>query len=99
MMRVMFALAAMWTMAIPAIGPLCAQTCDGIEVDVGQTDRRCVRPGSGQPFRDCPECPEMVVAPAGRFTMGAPPHEEVYSELDREVQVAVNIAAPAGTRQ
>jgi sulfatase modifying factor 1 len=27
-------------------------------------------------FRDCPECPEMVVVPAGRFTMGAAPGED-----------------------
>ena len=26
-------------------------------------------------FRDCPDCPEMVVIPAGRFSMGSPPDE------------------------
>jgi formylglycine-generating enzyme required for sulfatase activity len=26
---------------------------------------------AGQTFRDCSDCPEMVVIPAGRFTMGA----------------------------
>ena len=30
------------------------------------------RPGPGAVFRDCPECPEMVVVPAGSFTMGSP---------------------------
>ena len=30
----------------------------------------------GSAFRDCPECPEMVVIPAGRFIMGAAPGEE-----------------------
>src|SRR4029077_14320875 len=93
-MRVIFAFAIMWSTAIPAMGPSAAQTCDGIQVDVGQTDRRCLQPGSAHAFRDCPECPEMVVVPAGRFTMGAPPHEEVAVELQREVQVQVNIAAP-----
>jgi formylglycine-generating enzyme required for sulfatase activity len=29
----------------------------------------------GQSFRDCAECPEMVVIPAGRFTMGSPTAE------------------------
>jgi formylglycine-generating enzyme required for sulfatase activity len=24
----------------------------------------------GQTFKDCPKCPEMVVVPAGSFTMG-----------------------------
>ncbi len=27
-------------------------------------------------FQDCPECPDMVVIPAGRFTMGSPEDEE-----------------------
>ena len=30
----------------------------------------------GSVFRDCPECPEMVVVPAGSFTMGSPLHEK-----------------------
>jgi formylglycine-generating enzyme required for sulfatase activity len=30
---------------------------------------------SGQIFRDCPECPEMVVIPAGNFVMGSPENE------------------------
>jgi formylglycine-generating enzyme required for sulfatase activity len=29
----------------------------------------------GQSFRDCADCPEMVVIPAGRFTMGSPADE------------------------
>ena len=32
--------------------------------------------GVGQRFRDCPECPEMVVVPAGSFLMGSPDAEE-----------------------
>jgi formylglycine-generating enzyme required for sulfatase activity len=31
--------------------------------------------GAGQTFKDCAECPEMVVIPAGRFLMGSPPSE------------------------
>ena len=30
----------------------------------------------GVVFRDCPECPEMVVVPAGSFMMGSPSSEE-----------------------
>ena len=30
----------------------------------------------GETFRDCPECPEMVVIPAGSFMMGSPESEE-----------------------
>jgi formylglycine-generating enzyme required for sulfatase activity len=29
----------------------------------------------GRVFRDCPECPEMVVVPAGKFMMGSSPSE------------------------
>ena len=30
----------------------------------------------GHVFRDCPECPEMVVVPAGSFMMGSPAHQK-----------------------
>src|SRR5205085_2569316 len=41
---------------------------------------------------DCPDCPEMVVVPAGSFVMGATPEEEVASP--REDQVRAAIARP-----
>ena len=31
---------------------------------------------AGERFRDCDQCPEMVVIPAGSFAMGSPPSEE-----------------------
>lgn len=52
-----------------------------------------VKPGSGVSFRDCSDCPEMVVVPAGSFMMGSPPREE--GRLDREgPQRQVTIARP-----
>ena len=39
-------------------------------------------PGVGDRFRDCPECPEMVVVPAGSFRMGSPSWEP--GRQDRE---------------
>ena len=36
----------------------------------------------GRSFRDCDECPEMVVLPAGSFTMGSPASEPKH--LDQE---------------
>src|ERR1044072_3857661 len=53
LMRTIFVLAIMWSIGIPTTGPLAAQTCDGIQVDVGKADRRCLQPGAGQTFRDC----------------------------------------------
>jgi formylglycine-generating enzyme required for sulfatase activity len=56
-------------------------------------------PGSGKSFQDwladgspCPYCPEMVVAPAGTFTMGSPSGEQ--GRDPGEVQVRVTIAGP-----
>ena len=69
--------------------------CDGVDVSVGSAgERQCIKPGSGKStwFKDCPTCPEMVVAPAGRFTMGSPANEPGRS--DNEDQVAVTIPAP-----
>ncbi|HEY7298995.1 MAG TPA: formylglycine-generating enzyme family protein [Xanthobacteraceae bacterium] len=40
-------------------------------------------------FRDCADCPEMVVVPAGEFTMGSPP-----SEFGAEAQHRVTISYP-----
>ena len=50
---------------------------------------RKVGPKAGDQFRDCPQCPEMVVVPAGSYRMGprdGPPGPGLFS--------AVTIAAP-----
>jgi formylglycine-generating enzyme required for sulfatase activity len=46
-------------------------------------------PGALTEFKDCAECPQMVVIPAGEFTMGSP-----ASEQNAETQHRVTIAAP-----
>lgn len=40
---------------------------------------------SGQGFRECAECPEMVALPAGRFIMGVPPGEEAREDLPARI--------------
>jgi hypothetical protein len=35
-----------------------------------------VYPTPGSKFRDCADCPELIVVPAGSFEMGSPPGEE-----------------------
>lgn len=37
---------------------------------------RATSPADGKSFRDCPDCPEMVILPAGSFTMGTPAGED-----------------------
>jgi formylglycine-generating enzyme required for sulfatase activity len=36
-------------------------------------------PKPGTVFRDCPDCPEMIVIPAGSFTMGSPESEKIWA--------------------
>jgi formylglycine-generating enzyme required for sulfatase activity len=58
--------------------------------------RRAAQPvtpvASGQAIKDCPDCPEMVVIPAGSFAMGSPDSEQ--GRFDNEgPQHRVNIAS------
>lgn len=52
---------------------------------------------AGERFRDCGICPEMVVVPAGDFTMGSPP-DEVGRNENESPQRTVRIAAFAAGR-
>lgn len=47
----------------------------------------------GSMFRDCEQCPEMVVIPAGSFTMGSP-EKEIGHGRDEEPLHAVEVPAP-----
>jgi formylglycine-generating enzyme required for sulfatase activity len=79
--------------ALLAIRPAAAQRCEGVRVELRTGGARCIVPGSGARFRDCPDCPEMVVVPDGSFTMGSPP-EEAGRAGEREDRVRVTIASP-----
>jgi formylglycine-generating enzyme required for sulfatase activity len=74
--------------------PPAAGNCDGVEITVGEKEQRCFKPGAGktESFKDCPTCPEMVVVPAGSFTMGSPANEPVRGS--DETQVRILIARP-----
>ncbi len=65
---------------------------DGLLVSVATGRNPCIKPGSGKSFKDCPECPEMVVVPSGSFTMGSPPDEPAGGS--DETQHKVTIAKP-----
>ena len=47
----------------------------------------------GATFQDCPECPEMVVVPAGEFLKGSPEDDEQALSTERP-QHQVNISKP-----
>jgi formylglycine-generating enzyme required for sulfatase activity len=40
-----------------------------------QANAQTTAPEAGSVFRDCPDCPDMVVIPAGKFLMGSSPEE------------------------
>ena len=66
--------------------------CDGLLVSVAMGKNPC-KPGSGAYFKDCPDCPEMVVVPADRFTMGSPKTEADH-QSNEEPQHVVTFAKP-----
>jgi formylglycine-generating enzyme required for sulfatase activity len=47
----------------------------------------------GEPFKECTNCPEMIVVPAGHFTMGSPRDEKGRSNVEGP-QHPVTIAKP-----
>jgi formylglycine-generating enzyme required for sulfatase activity len=87
-------LAVVSAVAVLSLGSAAAQRCDGVEIAVGaKNERRCLVPGAGERFTDCAACPQMVVIPAGSFTMGSPP-DEPERAAEREDEVRVTIARP-----
>ena len=48
----------------------------------------------GQKFRDCKSCPEMVVIPAGSFTMGSPDVPQAYEQTQAKPAHEVTVVQP-----
>jgi formylglycine-generating enzyme required for sulfatase activity len=70
--------------------------------DQGKTDKALKsQPGSkaGKVFRDCPDCPEMVVIPAGSFDMGSPDSEEERDDDEGPVHRVKVAAFALGTTE
>ncbi|HXR59643.1 MAG TPA: formylglycine-generating enzyme family protein [Burkholderiales bacterium] len=60
---------------------------------VSETPRAVQQPRPGSVIQDCPECPRLVVLPAGTFTMGSPATESGRGQ-DEGPQRQVAIAQP-----
>ena len=52
------------------------------------------RTAAGYVFRDCPNCPEMVVIPAGTFTMGSSEAEKLWAVTHGATAGSVSDEAP-----
>jgi formylglycine-generating enzyme required for sulfatase activity len=57
-------------------------------------DAQASQPTPGSVFRDCPDCPEMVVLPVGSFTMGSSAEEKSWAASHGGSMNAVADEAP-----
>lgn len=67
------ALSLLFWLASAFAQPTAATACEGVKASIAG-EERCLKPGDT--FRDCDDCPEMVVVPAGSFMMGSPESEK-----------------------
>jgi formylglycine-generating enzyme required for sulfatase activity len=78
---------------VPPPAPSPEPACDGLLVSVAAGKKPCIKPGSGDSFKDCADCPEMVVVPKGSFSMGSPSGEDGRYD-DEGPQHEVTIGKP-----
>jgi formylglycine-generating enzyme required for sulfatase activity/uncharacterized caspase-like protein len=79
---------------VEAIGRTNVETFSGTTA-TGVVAQSKDAPQPGVPFKDCEDCPEMMVAPAGRFTMGSPDSEGGRRDIEapqRTVEVRSSFA-------
>ncbi|MGE7955438.1 formylglycine-generating enzyme family protein [Pseudomonas sp. NPDC089530] len=72
---------------------LCAASLLALFGSLLSQGAQAATPQPGQVFKDCKDCPEMVVLPAGTFTMGTP-DDEVGREPDESPMHDVTFAKP-----
>ena len=85
-----------WLAAWVAGGAVTVDAWSSDPIDRPSARRRRKRPLAarvGERFRDCAECPEMVVLPAGFFMMGSPPSEAGHGRDEGEMR-RVDIGQP-----
>ena len=77
--------------ADPCVGPVTALFALRCGAPLSGAQERGLKPKDS--FRECANCPEMVVVPAGSFTMGSPENEEQRNNNEGP-QHRVTIAKP-----
>ena len=75
--------ARLWILALALAAAFCAQ---------GQTGTGRGTPKPGQTFTECRNCPQMMVLPAGKVTIGSPADEPLRRE--NEPQKEITFARP-----
>src|SRR5687768_7025390 len=78
--HIVLALIAVWLVATPAGAQSTPQKRAGV----------AAKPGAS--FKECRNCPDMVVIPSGSFTIGSPADEP--ERRDNELQKRITIARP-----
>jgi formylglycine-generating enzyme required for sulfatase activity len=68
--------------------------CSSTAATLAAAQANTAPPAAGTVFRDCPACPEMVVLPAGSFTMGSSAEEKVWASSHGGSMNAVADEAP-----
>ena len=82
----LLALCAVWAATEPAVAlDAPAATAPAVEITAAMP--------AGAVFAECPDCPSMVVVPAGQFVMGSPPGEP-GREPSEGPQHPVHLARP-----
>src|SRR5438105_14697940 len=69
-----FLLSAVLILALTVFGQDTKSVADASAPAAATSER-----APGTVFRDCPDCPEMVVIPAGNFTMGSSASEKTWA--------------------
>ena len=75
----------------PCTGPVTASFASRCAAPLTAAQERGLKPKDS--FRECENCPEMVVVPAGAFTMGSPENEKDRL-IDEGPQHVVSISKP-----
>ncbi|MCY4341394.1 MAG: SUMF1/EgtB/PvdO family nonheme iron enzyme [Gammaproteobacteria bacterium] len=86
-------------MPFPVLGPKSATiVLAAFAAALSASDAWSGQYAPGAQFRDCPECPQMVVAPPGRYVKGSPPGEALAEGTPERDALNETPQEPAGVK-